>query len=66
MGSEVEAVSAEPQVTVLVNVVVFMCLSWIFQYYKDLFQTLLCALKYAVKAIAVLLKIEEICLFQEM
>ena len=46
MGSEVEAVSSEPQVTVLVSVVVFMCLSWILQYYKGLFQTLLCVLKY--------------------
>ena len=46
MGSGVEAVSAEPQVTVLVSVVVFMCLSWILQYYKGLFQTLLCVLEY--------------------
>ena len=45
MGGVVEAGSAEPQVKVLVRMVVFMCVWWNFQFYKDIFQAVLCALK---------------------
>ena len=66
MGAVVEVVSSKLQVTVFVSMLMLMCLWWKFQYYKGLFQAVLCASnkivfihRYVVKAIAVMLKMEE-------
>ena len=66
MGAVVEVVSSKLQVTVFVSMLMLMCLWWKFQYYKGLFQAVLCVSnkivfihRYVVKAIAVMLKTEE-------